>query len=300
MKGSAKLLMLAIADSARDNGYAYPGEKFLAKKMDMSERQIRRLVCACEESGELRVIRKLRYNEYWIDLPIPDKMTGVLKPEKDRTGDILGRTPDILGRTPDTAMSSDSLLDISIHHTTGAAKPAPGHLSKHVRLTDKPIQPEEEAPEPSTGSAEPEYVDLDYQAPGKGTHRIKADKTSWLQNEVLDLTRRTYFDSLAQKNKLVEIEASMHESDGKEVIGQDPLPWPKKYVEGQLAWVAGMNKNGTRVNIQGIITAITNPDNYQRWLANGHRKGGSYATNTRMGKAGAAVQGAGLRKQSTK
>lgn len=54
-KGSALLVLLAIADNANDQGVAWPSEKTIAGKARMSERQIRRIVHAIAEDGELAI-----------------------------------------------------------------------------------------------------------------------------------------------------------------------------------------------------------------------------------------------------
>lgn len=71
-KGSALLLLLSIADYAKDNGYAFPGVKVLARKTRMSERQVLRLVEQVEKSGELSVNREKRYNRYIVNVWPPE------------------------------------------------------------------------------------------------------------------------------------------------------------------------------------------------------------------------------------
>lgn len=56
--GSKLLLLLAIADNANDDGFAWPGQKYLAHKIRMSERSISRLAKELEESGELYINRR--------------------------------------------------------------------------------------------------------------------------------------------------------------------------------------------------------------------------------------------------
>ena len=56
MKGSALLLQLAIADFADDAGIAFPGTETLAKKIRMSERQVKRLRQILYENDELAYI----------------------------------------------------------------------------------------------------------------------------------------------------------------------------------------------------------------------------------------------------
>jgi len=56
-KGAALLLLLAIADIARDDGEAYPSVATLALKIRMTERNTQRLIGALVRSGELVVKR---------------------------------------------------------------------------------------------------------------------------------------------------------------------------------------------------------------------------------------------------
>lgn len=53
--GSARVLMLAIADRANDDGVCWPDKANLAKKVNVTERTIIKLVQQCEELGELSV-----------------------------------------------------------------------------------------------------------------------------------------------------------------------------------------------------------------------------------------------------
>jgi hypothetical protein len=59
-KGSHLLLLLAIADHAGDDGYAWPGITHLATKVRMSERHVSRMISLIEETGELYVERNLK------------------------------------------------------------------------------------------------------------------------------------------------------------------------------------------------------------------------------------------------
>jgi hypothetical protein len=63
--GSARVLMLAIADMANNDGECWPGRANLARRVNVSVRQITRLIQECERSGELSVISERRAdNEY--------------------------------------------------------------------------------------------------------------------------------------------------------------------------------------------------------------------------------------------
>jgi hypothetical protein len=60
--GSARVLMLAIADMANNDGECWPGRANLARRVNVSVRQITRLIQECERSGELSVISERRAN----------------------------------------------------------------------------------------------------------------------------------------------------------------------------------------------------------------------------------------------
>ena len=65
-KGSALLVLLAIADNARDNGLAWPGIKSISKRSRLSKRQVIRIIEQLEKAEDLEVIRKKSGNCYWI------------------------------------------------------------------------------------------------------------------------------------------------------------------------------------------------------------------------------------------
>lgn len=68
-KGTAKLMLLAIADHADPEGRAFPGLERLAGMVNVTHRQARRLVELLEESGELVVEHNQgrgRHNRYII------------------------------------------------------------------------------------------------------------------------------------------------------------------------------------------------------------------------------------------
>jgi len=54
-KGSYLLLLLAIADNADDDGFAWPGMRYLAHKTRMSKRHVRRMLRVLEAAGELYI-----------------------------------------------------------------------------------------------------------------------------------------------------------------------------------------------------------------------------------------------------
>ena len=64
-KGNARLVLLAMADTAQDDGTCWPGYEFLAAKTLLSERTVMRCVAALVEAGELtRIERPGTTNRY--------------------------------------------------------------------------------------------------------------------------------------------------------------------------------------------------------------------------------------------
>lgn len=57
-KGSARVLMLAIADMANDDGECWPGKARLEKKVNVTLRNVIKLIQECERQGELAVIER--------------------------------------------------------------------------------------------------------------------------------------------------------------------------------------------------------------------------------------------------
>lgn len=117
-KGSALLLLLAIADNANDAGEAFPGIAYLAHKTRMSERQVQRLIQYLAATDELAVIfsNGRGYANYYyvlVDRPTSDirrikaacerrnqanqaaKKGDILSPFPEQKGDIQGQKGDI-------------------------------------------------------------------------------------------------------------------------------------------------------------------------------------------------------------
>src|SRR3990167_2787825 len=70
-KGTALLLLLAIADFANDDGMAWPGIATLSTKVRMSERYVHRMIKELASAGELKVDYKAGKNgtnRYWVQV----------------------------------------------------------------------------------------------------------------------------------------------------------------------------------------------------------------------------------------
>lgn len=139
--GSQLLLLLAISDNANDDGFAYPGHEYLAKKIRMSSKSIPRLTKKLQGAGELFIHNRsakglgtqyiILTDMLWVDFAktlkvylkyTPAKITKVKEWfDKSRGGgtnwggDIaMGSGVDIaMGSGVDTAMGTEPSLTIS-------------------------------------------------------------------------------------------------------------------------------------------------------------------------------------------
>jgi Helix-turn-helix domain len=72
-KGGARLVLLALADHANDEGYCYPSLSRLARKSRLSERNVQFILRDLETRGELVILRgsgRGNVNTYWVLPPM--------------------------------------------------------------------------------------------------------------------------------------------------------------------------------------------------------------------------------------
>jgi len=122
MKGSLLLLLLAIADFANDDGIAYPGTPTLAKKIRMSERQVKRLRQKLYDAGELEYIsggthKGDRLTVRVTSCPKGDKLSAQRVTNRANKGDKSGKL-----RV--TRMSPEPSLEPSIEPSGGTTSSA--------------------------------------------------------------------------------------------------------------------------------------------------------------------------------
>ena len=136
-KGNALLTLLAIADIADEDGKAWPGIKFLADKVRISERQIQRLLPQIVASGELHIAKgggRRNTNLYTVVLRKDDKLSPF-----SVKGDIQGIERVTSGAIKgDIAMSPDSYLHLSRHGSK-----APERKSRKVTSLDELVVDDE-------------------------------------------------------------------------------------------------------------------------------------------------------------
>ncbi len=130
-KGSALLLLLAIADHAHeDGGGSFASQLTLAGETRLSERQVRRLLKQLTASGELAVAKRPGTTDMFTVLPGGDKMSDLAP--KDTVADVRATpdavtsgTPDISASTPDMTVSDEpSIQPSSSRHRTASPKGA--------------------------------------------------------------------------------------------------------------------------------------------------------------------------------
>jgi hypothetical protein len=102
-RNGSRLVMLALADRADDNGCAWPSIDDLAERTKLTPRAVQKAIAALVDSGELEVENgggRHRSNRYRI-VPKPRTLDGVTD-EKPRTldGDSVPETPNSAQQTP--------------------------------------------------------------------------------------------------------------------------------------------------------------------------------------------------------
>jgi len=109
LSGSARLLMAVLADMSNNDGECWPGKASIARRVNVSTRQIIRLTQECERQGELRVLPPAELggqNHYLIIGIAPDvRVRRARKPRKKleriRREDVSSDT----GVTTDTSVT---------------------------------------------------------------------------------------------------------------------------------------------------------------------------------------------------
>ena len=136
-KGTPLLLMIAIADNANDNGEAWPGIEYLARKIRMSERQTQRLVRDLEKTDELIVERgggRGNAHRYFILVGKSPEEVAALK-SKEKKGDKMSPFPGEPPAHPPRTKNGDKLSPFPEE-----AKKQPAEPVKGDKLTPFPTE----------------------------------------------------------------------------------------------------------------------------------------------------------------
>jgi len=236
-KGSKLLLLLAIADYADENGFAWPGIDTLAAKIRMSTQSVRNLTKDLINMGELVKISRAdagRSNLYIVTTNISDKEleTAIARASKFGGGKIFlppnpfegggknfwggGKTA-ILGGgkiavLPDPSTNTSD--DPSINHQESAQAETPSEYQPH------PVQEEPAPVEEPPGTVEP------WRGPPPAAARV-------YQSRMNRWPRRTQYRRL---HEVVGDEPDDLVFWGRVVGEYDALGWNPMNVAGMLEW----------------------------------------------------------------
>lgn len=95
LKGSQLLLELAIADNANDDGFAWPGVNYLARKIRMSPRQVQRMIPELIGASEIAVefgAGRGNTHQFWILTGLDSERIQEIKTDVRRRNDAAGYT----------------------------------------------------------------------------------------------------------------------------------------------------------------------------------------------------------------
>lgn len=132
-KGAELLLLLAIADNANEDGYAFPGITYLSHKCRMSERHVKRMISELVKTGELEVIKVGRRNEYRIH--IGDKLALVESGKGTSESPVLINRQSLIKPLKESPKSRDERID----HPTIKAYRELAHYQVPVAIRDDVI-----------------------------------------------------------------------------------------------------------------------------------------------------------------
>lgn len=126
--GNALLLLLAIADNANDDGYAWPSHKHLGAKTRQSDRNVRRILTQLLDTDELSVVR----NGAWGDPNVYAVKIAALRAKPSRIGRADDPNKDVGTPQADNRCPPDQ-ADISGGRQM-SAEPSEGTVSKEKDL----------------------------------------------------------------------------------------------------------------------------------------------------------------------
>lgn len=124
-EGSARLVLLRLADQASDDGWCWPSLKTLAVECRVSVATVQRAINALEGADELAVFRRGK------------RATNVYR--------VLVGTPAVAAAPSHLGVAADSQVSVHSDHSPGGGECAPVHrVSVHSCATRSVIEPSEE------------------------------------------------------------------------------------------------------------------------------------------------------------
>jgi hypothetical protein len=88
LPGNVKIVLLALADNANDDGYCWPSQEVIAQKSSMTTRNLRRILDLLQERGFIRIDERRRQDGYKASNGYqlsPDKLSDEISPDKSST-----------------------------------------------------------------------------------------------------------------------------------------------------------------------------------------------------------------------
>jgi hypothetical protein len=297
MKGSALLLLLAIADNADDQGYCWPSVVYLAKKTRLSERSITRLITILEASEELSVTRDSgRGNQYTVSFP-PYTGDDLSTPAKMSTaGKAIDAVETMDKETPDKN-DGDPRHRRLVPPTPSAIEPSLTTNDPPVTGTDVPEDPEGWMPIQNYGNVKGVSVEeLERMDPDEQTYEPIGnefgDGRGFDSNEDQGGVSKK---SSVPKWRVIPADAMQYASHWKMKYFQerkDRANWrqlkhsleqglvTEEWVEQSLEWALKRPEGGAdhpRWSFSGFLMCAINREKFSDWTikrANALRKGG--------------------------
>lgn len=126
--GTKKLLLLALADRADDDGFCWPGVASLAQRTGVSERQVQRMLRKLEADGEIFV--KVNVGRYYTNQYVV--LTGLSRDEAER---VLAGRFGLSGAELQAALDNIPILEGKEKVTSRAEKATPMSPFRQEKVT---------------------------------------------------------------------------------------------------------------------------------------------------------------------
>lgn len=298
-----KLVLLSLADAANSSGICWPSITTIARYSCVSTRHVRDMLRDLESSGLIYTLPRFKDNRQTSNMYIMligiDEATlldacmeaglpisslhesqrpkiwqgeepqflppmnhssgggGTAVPGDPEPGflqnhNITTSEPPLQSTLLSTEVGeTNTQEEVQVHKTPEHIYKVQKHWTPPAGFYDKtPVVEEEESKLPTFG--EPEYV-----RPRQRGEKIRG--ATPFQSDVLRVCKRKYFDDATQQAQFNGIDRRTE----LQVHDEDYIP--KQYVTEKITWAREKNKAGSVVALQGLLNAISNPDNLTKW-----------------------------------
>lgn len=238
-KPAEKLLLLALADHADDEGYCYPSLKRLAEMIQTSERYVRKIRDSLIEQNYIRLVKKggfERSNKYQIvcetgtivhsDGTIVPQEGGIYSSTKvnDSSTTVNNRSPGVNNRSPEPSLTINNQNKTPLGSPV-AATPKTRTRTRKDDFYDKLVecfgQPSTSSERKVIGKAAAELNDVPGAEPEDVIERYKEAKSRWNGLSFTPFALLKHWTSLAEKQTSKSL-------DGNEQTGKDYFAFDAK------------------------------------------------------------------------